>query len=115
MSRVREVAEKDTEQQMELWTPAEKETCKSRYGCEILIENGSYAEVCTKDAPNDAYIIKYVVEDKICFDLTRGSRIRLFDMYWDKFRENVKSIDFGYGRISPKMWGYKAPEKKKRK
>jgi hypothetical protein len=100
---------------MDSWTPAEKETCKSRYGCEILIQDGSYAEVCTKDAPNDAYIVKYMLENKIHFDLTRGGRIKLFDMYWDKFRENLKSIDFGYGRVSPKLWGYKSPEKKKRK
>jgi hypothetical protein len=36
-------------------------------------------------------------------------------MYWDKFRENLKSIEWGYGKVSPKIWGYKAPEKKKRK
>ena len=117
MSQLNDVIErvKTTKKHMDHWTPAEKETCKSRYGCDILIENGSYADVCTKDAPNDAYIIKYLVEDKICFDLTRGSRIKLFDMYWDKFRENVKSIDFGHGRINPKLWCYQAPQKKKRK
>jgi hypothetical protein len=117
MSKLRNVIEKAqrTENLMDHWTPTEKETCKSRYGCDIMIENGSYAEVCTKDAPNDAYIIKYTVDDKICFDLTRGSRIRLFDMYWDKFRNNLKSIDFGYGRVNPKLWGYQAPQKKKRK
>ncbi len=117
MSKLRNVIEKAqrTENLMDHWTPAEKETCKSRYGCDIMIENGSYAEVCTKDAPNDAYIIKYTVDEKICFDLTRGSRIRLFDMYWDKFRNNLKSIDFGYGRVNPKLWGYQAPQKKKRK
>ncbi len=117
MSQVRDVIQtpQNTEKHMDHWTPAEKETCKSRYGCDIMIENGSYAEVCTKDAPNDAYIIKYMVDDKICFDLTRGGRVKLFDMYWDKFRENLKSIDFGYGRVNPKLWGYKSPEKKKRK
>jgi len=117
VSQVRDVVEKthNTEKHMDYWTPAEKETCKSRYGCEILIENGSYADVCTKEAPNDAYIIKYIVDDKICFDLTRGGRIKLFDMYWDKFRENLKNIDFGYGRINPKLWGYQAPKTKKRK
>ncbi len=117
MSQVRDVidTEKNTEKPMDHWTPAEKETCKSRYGCDILVENGSYADVCTKEAPNDAYIVKYSVDDKICFDLTRGTRVRLFDMYWDKFRENLKHIDFGYGRINPKLWGYKSPEKKKRK
>ncbi len=117
MSKLHEVIQtsQGTEKTMESWTSAEKETCKTRYGCDIMIENGSYAEVCTKEAPNDAYIIKYIVDSKICFDLTRGSRTRLFDMYWDKFRENLKSIEFGYGRISPKLWGYQKPQKKKRK
>lgn len=103
------------EEKMESWTPAEKENCKTLYGCDILIQGGSYRDVCTKDAPKDAYIIKYVVDNKICFDLTRGSRTRLFDMYWDKFRENLVSINFGYGRVLPKLWGYQKPEKKKRK
>ena len=117
MSKLREVIEEkqNMEQHMDHWTPAEKESCKSRYGCEIMIENGSYAEVCTKESPNDAHIIKYMVDDKICFDLTRGTKTRLFDMYWDKFRENLKSISWGCGRYNPKMWGYKSPEKKKRK
>lgn len=117
MSQVRNVVEEtqNTEKHMDHWTSVEKETCKSRYGCDILIENGSYADVCTKDAPNDAYIVKYVVDDNICYDLTRGTRVRLFDMYWDKFRGNLKHIDFGYGRVNPKLWGYKSPEKKKRK
>ena len=117
MSQLRDVIDQtqSTEKHMDHWTSAEKETCKSRYGCDILVENGSYADVCTKDAPNDAYIVKYLVDEKICFDLTRGTRVRLFDMYWDKFREGVQSIEFGYGRINPKLWGYQAPEKKKRK
>lgn len=105
----------DTKKHMGHWTPTEKETCKSRYACEIIVENGSYAEVCTKEAPTDARIIKYLVDDKICFDLTKGSKSKLFDMYWDKFRENLKSIDFGYGTINPKTWGYQTPKTKKRK
>ncbi len=112
---VSQVIDKTREKHMDHWTSAERETCKSRYGCEIMIENGSYDDVCTKEAPNDAYIIEYVVDNKICFDLTRGTKIRLFDMYWDKFRENLQSMSFGYGRINPKLWGYKSPEKKKRK
>jgi hypothetical protein len=113
VSRVVEKTQ-DTEKHMDHWTTAEKETCKSRYGCDIIVENGSYAEVCTKEAPRDAYIIKYLVDDKICFDLTKGSKLKLFDMYWDKFRGNLKSIEFGFGTISPKTWGYQAPKTKKR-
>ena len=117
MSRLREAVEasQNVEKNMENWTPAEKEICKSRYGCEIVIENGTYADVCTKDAPNDARIIQYFVDEKICYDLTRGSKTHLFDMYWDKFRHNLKDIAYGHGRINPKLWGYQAPQKKKRK
>jgi hypothetical protein len=117
VSKLRELIEEkqNMEQHMDHWTPAEKESCKSCYNCEIMVENGSYAEVCTKEVPNDAYIIKYMVDDKICFDLTRGTRVHLFDMYWDKFRENLKDIDFGYGKCNPRMWGYKVREKKRRK
>ena len=98
------------------WTPAEKENSKQKYGCEILVENGTWEQVCTKEAPNDARIVKYEVDGQICFDLTRANKqVDIFDMYWDKFREGIKSIEFGHGRISPKLWGYKSPEKKKRK
>ena len=101
---------------MESWTSVEKETSKSKYGCEILVENGSWQQVTTKDAPNDARIVKYEVEGEIRYDLTRGSKVsKIFDMYWDKFREGIKSINFGYGRVSPKIWGYRAPQNKKKK
>jgi hypothetical protein len=117
ISKLREVIKKaqSVETDMNHWTLQEKETCKTIYGCDILVENGTYAEVCTKEAPNDAYIIKYIVDDKLCSDLTKGSKVRLFDMYWDKFRENFKSIDFGYGRVNPRLWGYQSPKTKRRK
>jgi len=101
---------------MDSWTSIEKETSKTKYGCEILVENGTLEQVRTKDAPNDARIVTYEVDGEIRYDLTRASKqVNIFDMYWDKFREGIKKIDFGYGRISPKLWGYKAPDSKKRK
>ena len=42
----------------------------------------------------------------------------LFDMYYDKFKQGLKTIDYGKGTISPKLWGYSSPQnngKKKRK
>ena len=111
-----QVIDKVQEKHMDHWTSAEKESSKSKYGCEILIEDGTYEQVCTKDAPNDARIVKYEVDGMIRYDLTRGNKMsNIFDMYWDKFRGGIKSIEFGHGRISPKLWGYKSPEKKKRK
>ena len=100
------------------WTPSEKESLKEQYGCEILVENGSLDEVMTTDAPSDAWIVTYEIDDTVHRDLTRGTRVKLFDMYYDKFRMGIKIIDYGKGIIKPSLWGYQsatAPKKKKRK
>ena len=98
------------------WTPAEKENSRKKYGCEILVENGTWEQVCTKEAPNDARIVTYEVDGITCFDLTRSQKaVNVFDMYWDKFREGRKGIKYGEGRHNPKTWGYQAPKTKKRK
>ena len=99
------------------WTSTEKESLKESYGTEILIENGKPADVQTKDAPTDASIVTYTVDGKEHQDLTRGARVKLFDMYYDKFT-SVKRIEYGQGTIKPSLWGYSSeatPKKKKRK
>ena len=98
-----------------VWTKEERDSLKEIYGCEILIENGSHDDVKIKRAPSDAYIIKYMYEDKIHFDLTRGTKIKLFDMYWDKFKGGIQSIDYGKGSIKPNLWGYQSPTTRKKK
>ena len=115
MSAVKE--EKKVEKRETYWTPTEKESLKESYGTEILVENGSPADVQTKDAPTDASIVTYTVDGKEHQDLTRGSRVKIFDMYYDKFT-NVKSIEYGQGLVKPSLWGYSGdatPKKKKRK
>ena len=99
------------------WSKEEKESSKTIYACEILVSNGSLADVHTTDAPNDAWVITYTVNQKDHLDLSRGTRTKLFDMYYDKFKGGLKSIEYGSGTVSPKLWGYqtKTSRKKKRK
>ena len=87
------------------------------YGCEIILERTTIEKAKDSSFPNDAYLIWYIVDDEECIDLTRCSkRVNLFDMYYDKYGPNaVKKIEFGYGRTNPKLWGYKQPEKKKKR
>ena len=106
---------KKPEKKEVVWTKEERDTLKEKYGSEILVENGSSEDVNTTQAPSDAYIIKYVYEDKICFDLTRGTKVKLFDMYWDKFKEGLQSIEYGRGTVKPSVWGYQALVKKKKR
>lgn len=99
-----------------IWTQKEKENSVSLYGCEILLEKCTVEETKTKSLPNDAYIVTYYDEGELCRDMTRSSKkANIFDMYWDKIREDLVSITFGYGVVNPLTWGYQAPKSKKRK
>ena len=88
------------------WTATEKESLKETYGTEILIENGSLDDVMTTEAPSDAWIVTYEIDGTVHRDLTRGSRVKLFDMYYDKFKMGVKIIDYGKGTIKPAPVSY---------
>ena len=100
-----------------IWLKEEKETSKEVYGCEILVENGSLDDVMTTDAPTDAFVVTYEIDGTVHRDLTRGSRVHLFDMYYDKFKRGLRDIQYGKGTISPKVWGHRTKQagKKKRK
>ena len=93
-----------------------KDVLPHEYGCEILLEDTTLERAKDPSYPTDAYLIWYNYNKETRLDLVRGTRVRIFDMYYDKYGLGaVQKIDFGYGRVSPKLWGYKQPEKKKRK
>lgn len=116
MSKVSDKKQMVSEDNTMEWTPEEKKEIPPKYGCEILVENANEDEIKSYSYPSDAYVVTYIIEDKIHMDLCRGNRINVFDLYYDKFGPNsIQKIDWGYGRVNPKLWGYKAPEKKKRK
>jgi len=105
-----------TETNMAEYSREEKTILPSSYGCDILLEKTTLDKVKDPSFPNDAYLIWYTLDENQYIDLIRGSRVRIFDMYYDKYGPGViNKIDFGYGRTNPKLWGYKQPEKKKKK
>ena len=89
----------------------------SSYGCQILRENTTLEAANDKSYPTDAKLIWYIRDGKECVDLTRCSKsVDLFDMYYDKYGPGaVQKIEFGYGTVKPKLWGYKPSESKKKK
>ena len=106
----------DTEKSMAEYGKEDKNILPSSYGCDILLQDTTLAQAKDSSFPSDAYLIWYNVDGKDRIDLVRGSKVRIFDMYYDKYGPGaVQKIDFGYGRTNPKLWGYKQPEKKKRK
>lgn len=89
----------------------------SSYGCQILLEKTTIELANDKSYPTDAKLIWYVDDGTEYVDLTRCKKsVDLFDMYYDKYGPGaVRKIDFGYGTVKPKLWGYKPSEKKKKK
>ena len=111
-----EIKEKP-ERKETVWSKQERESCKEKYGCEVIIDNGTLEDVSLKQAPTDACIVKYLFEDKVRFDLTRGTKMGIFDMYYDRFKKDgIQSISYGNGTIKPNLWGYQTiPTKKKKR
>jgi|TARA_B100000900_G_scaffold227813_1_gene193430 UPF0288 family protein (methanogenesis marker protein 3) len=98
------------------WTSEEKENMVQSYGCHLIAEGATPEQIQDKKLPTDTLQIKYKFNDKVSIDLCRGKKVDVFDLYYDKFgKESLISIDWAHGTVSPKMWGYKPPEKKKRK
>ena len=88
----------------------------SDYSCQILQEKTTLEAANDKSLPNDARLVWYIVDGVEYIDLTRCRKtVELFDMYYDKYGKGaVQKIDFGYGQVSPKLWGYKSKDKKKK-
>jgi hypothetical protein len=42
-------------------------------------------------------------------------KVEIFDYYWDRYKEGLKSFKQTEGRVNPKLWGYVAKEGKKKK
>ena len=106
----------DTEKDMAEYGKEEKTILPGNYGCDILLQDTALDKVKDPSFPNDAYLIWYNFDGSQKMDLVRGSRVRIFDMYYDKYGPgSIQKIDWGYGRTNPKLWGYKQPEKKKKR
>jgi hypothetical protein len=116
MSSTRDVLKEGQERVMTKKKTEQSTNSPASYGCDILLQDTTIQQAKDPSFPNDAYLIWYNLDGKDCIDLVRGTRVRIFDMYYDKYGPDVvQKIDFGYGKTNPKIWGYKQPEKKKKR
>ena len=87
----------------------------SDYSCEVLLEKTTPQSANDKKLPSDAFNVFYLVDGEERLDVTRSAKMsNVFDYYYDRYG-NVKRIEYGYGAVNPTQWGYKQPEKKKRR
>ena len=89
----------------------------SDYWCEIILEKTTKEKAEDKSLPTDAFNVFYVVDGEEHLDVTRSAKmVNIFDMYYDRYgKDCVQKIDYGRGTVNPHQWGYKAPEKKRKR
>ena len=89
----------------------------SEYSCEILQEKTTQEKANDRKLPSDAFNVTYIVEGETRLDVTRsGKMVNIFDMYYDRYgKGSVQKIDYGHGTVNPSQYGYKAPEKKRKR
>ena len=86
------------------------------YWCDVILEKTTQEKALDRSLPTDAFNVTYVVEGETRLDVTRSEKMmNVFDLYYDKYGKGaVQRIDFGYGQVNPKLWGYKSKDKKKK-
>ena len=88
----------------------------SKYSCEIILSKTTIDKAKDKSLPSDAFIVTYVDSGDEFIDVTRsGKQSNVFDMYWDKYNSGLRRIEWGHGTVNPSQYGYKKPQKKRRK
>ena len=89
----------------------------SVYSCEIIQEKTTHEKADDRKLPSDAFNVTYVVEGETRLDVTRsGKMVNVFDMYYDRYgKDCVQKIEYGHGTVNPSQYGYKPPEKKRRR
>jgi len=97
--------------------PKELECLPSKYGCDIIYERATKEQQIDKNITSDAKLVTYIVNNEKFVDVCRANRqVDIFDFYYDKYGPGaILKIDLAQGRIYPRNWGYKSPEKKRRK
>lgn len=66
-----------------------------------------------KSLPSNSYLVSYLDGEKLIYDIAQGSRVSIFDHYYDHYR-NVISINWTEGRVNPKVYNSQ-PQKKSKK
>jgi hypothetical protein len=84
--------------------------------CIVHIENCDENAPKDKSLPVNSYLVTYHLDGKkICDIVICHKRADVFDMYWDKYRKDLKSIEWTDGTVSARLWGHKAKESKKKR
>ena len=82
----------------------------------ILCENCNLKEDNNTKLPYTAYVTEYVVEGETRYDICMADKgVDVFDVYYDKYKKDFKSMTQSEGRVAPNRWNVAPPSPPKKK
>lgn len=98
-----------------MWTDFDKEQVKKN-GVTILVEDCDRSFAQDKTLPRNSYLVTYEYNGFIHYDIVQANaRVKIFDSYYDRIGNGIKSIDWTDGTVNPRIYGEPAkPNKRKR-
>ena len=86
------------------------------YGINLIKSDCRPGDANDSSLPLNSHLVQVEIDGEIRYDIVQSSaRVKIFDAYYDKYGlPGIKKISYTQGKVNPKLWGYKPPEKKKR-
>ena len=85
-------------------------------GCKIIQTDCDPTAADDKSLPTNSFLVEYLQDGVTKFDIVMAAKqVDIFDDYWDKYRHDFVTMSQTEGRIRPNIWGYTAPDSKKKK
>lgn len=82
----------------------------------ILHQNCDPELANDRSLPYTAYIVTYEIDGAIAHDIVIvNKKTEIFDYYWDRYREGLKSFKQTEGRVNPRLWGSTSKDNKKKR
>lgn len=88
---------------------------KSTYSVNCIHVNCDPSVAKDKTLPRSAYLVHCNNGTEIWYDVVIGSKIDIFNAYYDKYGNVIKDIGWTEGSIPDKLWGYSIKEDTKKK
>ena len=89
---------------------------ESLLSVKILHQNCDPELANDRTLPYTAYLVEYEIDGAIAYDIVIvNKKVDIFDYYWDKYREGLKSFKQAEGRVNPRLWGSQTKDSKKKR
>lgn len=85
---------------------------QTNYGVIVIVNNCDPIAAKDKSLPTSSYLITSIDDDDMWHDIVYGTKVNIFDAYYDHFGNVLKNMEWTNGTRNPRLWGESSKKKK---